>query len=279
MNILGVQKGYSFTAKADYDSIEGLEDAFGAVGVEPVDIECLITAYKDGESGDKYCFNYYCGLGEYESQLFQGSMATDVKDTGELETCALEFLDNLLDNTDWMDILRDYKRKHEPDVFEEWLESQDGLNLKWAVEYYAQDAKGLSLQMSYNDGEIYTSFVLKTSDKELPLPGYIINSEQNPVEKRKAAKDNYEVYLKLLQQFFGMEPFMDSEQIMGFDTYMEAIQKCISDDADSFHGVGICIDEEHFRVEMCKQMVEGTTMQIITKGCEECPNRECSMHP
>lgn len=233
MNSFKVQKGYSFTIRADYRRMKGLADAFEDFGIEPADPVCLITARKAWNSGNKYHFNYYCGIGECESQLFQFSMEVDVEDGEKLEVCALRFLENLLENVDWFEILREYRKKHRPDVFRKWLDNHR-LNMKWAVEHFVREARSLGLEVRREDVVVHTYLWLQTSGNEWPMPAYDIDNNQNPAEKWKTAKENYEIYLRLLHQFFGMAPFMDTAQVMGFNNYIEAIQKCISEDADSF---------------------------------------------
>lgn len=242
--------------------------------------------------------DFYCGFECYGNMYYQfGSMV--YVEMEELQSVVMDIIVGNFDNMCWEEVIKvhleeygiEYKQDDEcccddnysqqQDVFQNWLNNVDGL--EGILEEISGEVKGMALEVGYCEDEQYlgTAFSIESEHGFLQVEAYHINPGNDAIEKRITAETNYEIYLTLLKRLFGLEPFKDFRNIMSYERYMEILQGELNGHLEEFEGKGMCTDEEHFQIESCIRMSKELNMNVnvLSKGCEACPNKACHLHP
>lgn len=130
-------------------------------------------------------------------------------------------------------------------VFENWMEyvsDADVMEFKAYLETIAKNAKGLEVQMGVCEcGSITTVFQVKFKDgKKDSFPAYHISECTDGRTARWIVEENYEIYIQLLWNLFGVTAFKQFDKCMSYEYYLNSITKLIEKEYGKVPDTGDC---------------------------------------
>lgn len=218
--MFSIQKGFSFTVRYSYENVKELVRAFDEYGLEPMDIEYLVTGHKIDGSDNRYFFEFSCGFQDYGQKYSQFSLEDEIEGGDDaLEAYVLDMIESNFDDMYWSDTFRVY-RDDDDFGFYFWRCIHER-----ELESIRNEVRMVEIHTKNENGKIITEYHLKTDDQVHVFQGNEFESTCDEESQEYYMDGNYEIYLGIASRIYGRKLYRNMDKLVPFESYEEMVKK------------------------------------------------------